>query len=158
MTTQPNWQPLVIGIVIPARPAGIWTRAVDYILGPRKIKISVNPASIWTLSLGTDRGPDGDPTQPQNLNQLPLLTSAPIGALIGKVGGSAADNTAPVISMPNTAPILPANVPTAFSVGSFCIFELSNTQRGSLFLTMNDAAAAFTQHSGQLLVDIFEAL
>jgi hypothetical protein len=46
-----------------------------------------------------------------------------------------------------------------FSIGSFCIIELPATeQKGSLFLTMNDAPAAFSQHAGQLIVTVFEAL
>jgi hypothetical protein len=155
--TEPNWQPLASAIVVNARPVGLWTRAVDYIAGPRKLKITVDATSTWTLG-SSNAGPDGDPNQTQNTNAPPLLPSALIGALIGKIGGSAADNTAPVISAAGLPPVAPIGVPTPFSIGSFCILEISASQKGSLFLTMNDIAAAFAQHSGELTVSVFEAL
>jgi len=155
--TEPNWQPLASAIVVNARPVGLWTRAVDYVAGPRKLKITADPTSTWTLG-SSNPGPDGDPNQSQNANALPLLPSALIGALIGKIGGSAADNTAPVVSTAGMPPVAPIGVPAPFSIGSFCILEISATQKGSLLLTMNDTAAAFAQHSGKLIVDIFEAL
>ena len=145
--TQPNWQPLASAIVVEARPVGLWTRAVDYIAGPRKLKITADPKSTWSLG-GSNAGPDGDSSQSQNPNAPPLLPSALIGALIAKVGGSAADNTAPVLSTAGIPPVAPVGLPIPLSIGSFCIFEISATQRGSLFLTMNDTAVAFAQHSG----------
>lgn len=158
MVTQPNWQPLASGIIVLARPNALWTRVVDYIAGPRKLKIVSDPASNWTLVSGNSPGPDGDPAVPQNANALPLLASALLGALIGKIGGSGADNTAPGPA-PGAIQVSPAaTIPQPFSVGSFCIFELTPAQKGSLFLTMNDAPVAFSQHTGQLTVDIFEAL
>jgi hypothetical protein len=159
MITQPNWQSLASGVVVLARPAALWTRAVDYIAGPRKLKIVTDPASKWTLSAGNILGPDGDPAQSQNSAAPPLLPSALIGALICKIGGSAADNPAPVLTAGGTAPVAPIGIPVPISIGSFCIVELAATQqKGSLFLTMNDAPAAFSQHAGQLSVEIFEAL
>jgi hypothetical protein len=132
---------------------------VDYIVGPRKLKIVADPASNWTLSAGNILGPDGDPAQAQNSAALPLLPSALLGALICKIGGSAADNTAPVVTASLTSPVAPTVIPAPFSIGSFCIVELlAGQQKGSLFLTMNDAPAAFSQHAGQLIVEIFEAL
>ena len=157
--TQPNWQLLASGVVVPARPAALWTRAVDYVAGPRKLKFVTDSASNWTLSSGNIQGPDGDPAQAQNTNLPSLLPSALIGALICKIGGSAADNTAPVVITAGTTPIPPAGIPVPFSIGTFCIIELpAIQQKGSLFLTMNDAPAAFSQHAGQLIVTVFEAL
>ena len=159
MITPPNWQSLASGVIVLARPVALWTRAVDYVAGPRKLKIVADPASNWMLSAGNLPGPDGDPAQTQNNTAPPLLPSALIGALICKIGGSAADNTAPVLTAGGTAPVAPSGIPIPFSIGSFCIVELLATQqKGPLFLTMNDAPAAFSQHAGQLIVDIFEAL
>jgi len=159
MITQPNWQPLASGVVVPARPIALWTRVVDYVVGPRKLKFVAAQASSWTLSAANIQGPDGDPAQTVNPNALPLLQSALIGALICKIGGSAADNTTPVASAVGGVPAIPTGIPVPFAVGSFCIVELqAGQQKGSLFLTMNDAPAQFSQHAGQLTVDIFEAL
>jgi hypothetical protein len=155
--TEPNWQPLASTIVVNARPVGLWTRAVDYVAGPRKLKITADPTLAWTLG-SSSTGPDGDPNQSPNANALPLLPSALLGSLIAKIGGSAADNTAPVVSAAGLPPVAPIGVPTPFSIGSFCILEIPATQKGSLFLTMNDTAGAFAQHSGSLTVNIFEAL
>ena len=156
--TQPNWQSLVSGIVVPARPAALWTRAIDYVAGVRKLKITVAAGLVWTVVGGSDVGADGDPGLPQNSTVPPLLPSALIGSLIGKIGGSAADNTAPVVTIAGSPATPVSGVPTPFSVGSFCIIELTAAQKGSLFLTMNDAPAAFGAHAGQLTVDIYEAL
>jgi len=156
--TQPDWKPLQSGIVVLARPAALWTRAVDYVAGVRKLKITVATGLVWTAVAGANVGADGDPGLPQNPNAPPLLPSALIGALIGKIGGSAADNTAPVVTIPGSPATAGTGVPTPFSVGSFCIIELTAGQKGSLFLTMNDAPAAFGGHTGQLTVDLYEAL
>ena len=159
MVTQPNWQLLVSKVDVPARPDALWTRAVDYIAGPRKLKIVSDPGSNWAIASGNTLGPDGDPALPQNANALPLLGSALLGALIGKVGGSGADNTSPSPALAGSLQVSPgATVPQPFSIGSFCILELLATQKGSLFLTMNDAPVTFSQHTGHVTVDIFEAM
>ena len=130
--TQPNWQSLASGIVVPARPTGgLWTRALDYVAGPRKLKIVAHAGSAWTLLPGCRPGPDGDRSQLANASALTLLPSALPGALIGKFGGSATDNTTP------PAPLNPGMPPApsaAFSVGSFYVVELaSNATKGPLF-------------------------
>jgi hypothetical protein len=157
ITTQPNWQPLASDIVVPARPSGLWTRVVDYVAGPRKLKIVAKPGVTWTLSAGVAPGPDGDLagiTDPATATSL--FPAALRGALIGKIGGSAADNTTP-IGIPG-ALTHPATVPTPFPVGSFCVVEIAGDKRGPLFLTMNDAPSTFDQHVGQMVVNIFCAL
>lgn len=131
--TRPNWQSLASGIVVPARPVALWTRAVDYVAGPIKLKIKSDPICNCTAATGSTPGPDGDPTQLQSTTAPPLLPSALIGALIAKIGGSAADSTAPVFLASGTLPVAAVGFPTPVSVGSFCIFDLLPHKRGLSF-------------------------
>ena len=149
-----RWQPLAT-VVGRAKPVGLWTRALDYVAGPRKLKFVVRDGAQWLPVAGAPCAATGaqstpDPTKPA------LLTSALVGALIGKVGGSAADITAPEVTAAGN--VARTGIPTPFSIGDFCIVELAATQKGALFLTMNDALDFFKDHDGEITVDVFEAL
>jgi hypothetical protein len=66
----------------------LWTMAEDYIQGPVKLKIEVvGPAATWQFAAGTYCDACGTMRNDPNA----LLPAAPIGALIGKLGGGTAD-------------------------------------------------------------------
>jgi hypothetical protein len=75
--------------------------------------------------------------------------AAPRGALIARIGGSTADQGADSASPP-------ARI--VFSIGRKCIFTVPTAPAGSLFLGVNDAPAHMAEVTGQLFVNIFEAL
>jgi hypothetical protein len=155
--TKPNWQTLVSDVAVLARPSGLWTLAVEYVAGPRKVKIVARPKETWKISADVSSGADGDLSGSTDPSAGTCLFPAVLrGALIGKIGGSAADNTVPV-GTPGAA-MHPTTIPTPFAVGSFCIIDILAEKRGSLFLTMNDAPASFAQHEGQIVVDIYYAI
>jgi hypothetical protein len=142
---QPNWRSVVKDYVVPARPeGGLWTIAVEYLIGPRKLKITAR--GDWSLNGSRTCGPDGDETASGGIGGC-LTDTAPRGCLIGKIGGGTADLKASVLPL-----------------GRFAVIELPDpagatapVPRGGLFLTMNDEPSAFSRHEGSLIVDIWEA-
>lgn len=102
----------------------------------------------WSLS----------PTEQVNANGLPvmasrtslLLSTAPRGALIGKIGGSTADVPAA------TDAADPESHQRLFAVGAFCVVEVG-AKGGPLFLTMNDDLGNFNRHHGILHVTVEES-
>lgn len=122
-------------IAVPARPAsGLWTLVRTYVHGPHIIRIEA--AGLWCPVAGLDAcGPDG--LQHWAFGRDRLLTKkAPLGALIGKIGGS--------------------NLTTdddIFVVGSMAVLTIDKVS-GPLFLTINDAPGCFDDNTGELQVTI----
>jgi hypothetical protein len=140
----PSWQ-LIKTMEVPAKPEGLWLLALEYISGPKTFKIEA--CGSWKYS---DKiapcGPDGDPGSLVDKSQC-LFADAPIGALLGKIGGSSA-------SMKEAK---------VFPVGLFCVVELpsketENAVKGPLYFSMNDHLAGFADNDGQLTVSIYEAV
>jgi hypothetical protein len=162
--TQPNWRSLVSNVVVSAKPAGLWTKVVDFVAGPRRLKIVARAGATWNLSAGRATGPDGDRAQTvagleasTSMPAKPLLFPAALaGSLIGKIGGGAADNTAPVVSPAGAVPAV--GVSTPFPVSAFGTVAVTAQVEGPLYLTMNDCVSNFDEHSGEIVVDIFEAV
>jgi hypothetical protein len=165
---KPNWREIA-RLKIEAKPNGLWTLACDYVTGPKKLRIHVP-----LVSGGDDKSPDKRPQQKWKHGQAEtdscaadgnlgadvsptncLCPSAPVGALIGKIGGSSADRTggagpSPVIGSPPSIQVFP--------VGSFCILDLKEDSKGALFLTMNNEVKGFSNHSGFIEIIVEEAL
>jgi hypothetical protein len=89
---------------------------------------------------------DGDLSHPPTPSVTLPLARAARGALIGRIGGSTADETPDDKSM------------LLFAVGRLCVLQVPDDKRGSLFLAVNDRAEAAVQIQGSLEVEIFEAL
>jgi hypothetical protein len=128
-----------------------------------KIEVVVDPARQAAQGTWTPRGyaqpctADGDFTGgargdvPQQ--GTPLLSSAPVGALIARLGGSAADLTLD-LGTPGTVP--PARI--GFAVGRVCVFSVPQFPIGSLFLGINDDVTRMAAVKGSLLVNVYEGL
>lgn len=143
---QPIWREVVKDREVSARPeGGLWTVVIEYVTGPRKLKIGAR--GHWALSASQRCGPDGDEMASGGVSGC-LSDAAPRGCLIAKVGGGTADLKARV-----------------HAIGRFAIIELpdpgeasgATSPRGAFFLTMNDEPSAFQRHEGMLIVDIWEA-
>jgi hypothetical protein len=76
--------------VVLAHPTGLWTRIIGYLHGPATIKIEAKDGQ-WSYSESptTQCGADGDPDSLLARTRC-LLPTAPVGALVGKTGGSTA--------------------------------------------------------------------
>lgn len=106
-----------------------------------------------------------------------LCATAPMGALLGKLGGSNVDDTSSGAAAPaagasptdqanaalaalaaaNVAPAATAGGSTSsgtFPVGTYCVIPVPAGYTGPLFLTMNDRPAGFENHGGSLAVEI----
>jgi hypothetical protein len=129
--------------VVEARGLTLWTIALRWLPGPAKVQFEVDAMTTWVPRDGERCGATGL----YELDANALLPAAPIGALIGRIGGGNADG--PVTA---TSPA-PAGT-RQFAVGTFAVIDVKDTESGALFLTMNDTLAGFRQHSGHLRVRI----
>jgi hypothetical protein len=160
---EPVWREIVTRLNVPKSKGIIWTVALDYVAPESLLKIQVCGSTVvggtlfgdgrW-LPLGfaapcTADGDVGDTCRGSLPAPVPLLASAPVGALIGKIGGSSADITADTGNPPSRI---------LFSVGRQCVLLVPQTVVGSLFLGINDAAARLGGVEGSLLVNVSTAV
>jgi hypothetical protein len=120
-------------VEIPARPSnGIWTPARAYLSTGTILRIEAS--GQWQPLPGTACGAEGLQHWAYGRDRL-LTKSAPLGALIGKIGGSnvyAADTDILVI-------------------GGLCVLKLDKSE-GPLYLTINDAPDSFDDNDGFITV------
>jgi hypothetical protein len=158
---QPTWQKIVSELFVP-EPHKQWKLALEVLRTGRLIRVEVvvDPSrappetGMWRpFGFASECSADGDfmgtaaGTPPPNGE--PLLAGAPRGALIGKIGGSTADQTLDASATPSRI---------VFSIGRKCIFAVPKDPVGSLFLGVNDAPARMAEVTGRLLVDIYEGI
>jgi hypothetical protein len=158
---QPMWRKIVPELKVPEAAGQPWTLALEVLTAGRIMKLEV---VVDTTRAPPERGEwtpkdfsaackaDGDFTGTARPNPpvgTPLVASASLGALIARIGGSTADQTAD--GGQNPARII-------FSVGRKCIFTVPTAPTGSLFLGVNDDPSRMTGLTGHLLVDIYEAI
>lgn len=162
---QPTWRKIVDRMTIPQDQGTAWTRVLDYVTPGKLMKIEVVIDAKATPAINGKWKPadfqsectaDGDysGTEPVGKPQRAdaLLSNAPLGALIGRIGGSAADKSV-------DAPVPPATPNRlVFSVGRHCVFSVPTTPIGALYLSVNDNSPNTLKLSGNLVVDVFEAL
>ena len=146
-------------VSVAARPlTGLWTLVplqIDSTV--LRVRITAPDKESWQYGESGERcGPGGVRKRGVDC----LCMRAPLGALIGKFGGSNADDT----SLPDTAAVgslgvapwvaPPINQLLVFPVGSFCEIPVPNTSGGMLFLTINDNVSRFGFHDGSLEVQV----
>src|SRR5262249_38033156 len=132
-----------------------WTPALDY-LSPGKtyrIEVRVLPAAApdqpaqeqkWTPESAGECTADGNMTAERSDSLL--VTTAPVGALLAKIGGGSAD-------------VKPAaDKVTVFAAGRHCVFTAAADKTGALYLGVNDTSASLARVTGQLQVTLSEAL
>lgn len=135
--TEPAWLPLKLKTdKIVAKPDALWTLVCEYIKGPMKLKIEAT--GTWEYSPTKSCGPDG--SRQAGFLADALNPSAPLGTLIGKVGGS------------------PADKPTSsFVAGSFVVVVLDDKAEGALYFTMNDQISHFEEHAKEVTITVQQA-
>jgi hypothetical protein len=143
--TEPAW--IDIGAAeIFAKPIGLWNDTKIFVEGPGLLRIEVIPEEVesqiqpsWFYSLKYKHQCTANGDQRSLIPLKRCLTEkAPVGALIGKVGGSVADRGGDAI----------------FLVGSFCVIEIPSERRGPLFLTINDLVDGYTDNDGSLKISV----
>jgi hypothetical protein len=120
-------------VEIPARPrSGIWTPARGYLAAGTILRIEAS--GEWRPLPNTSCGADGLRHWAYGRDRL-LTKNAPIGTLIGKLGGS-------------NAFAVDADIVV---IGGLCILRLEKNE-GPLYLTINDAPDGFDDNDGFLTV------
>jgi hypothetical protein len=157
----PIWRKVVNELTVP-EPTKQWRMALEVLTATKVMMIEVvlDPSrkppeeGTWTPSgFAAACSADGDfsgvalGAQPA-MGTL-LVPSAPLGALIGRIGGSTTDQTVDSSATPSRV---------LFSVGRKCVFVVPSSPTGSLFLGVNDAPSRMAAVTGRLLVNIFEAV
>lgn len=131
-----TWAEIKDGITVPAKPAGIWTWALDYVKGPALIQIEAT--GDWSYTSSKKKcGPDGDLNAFMRPDST-ILPGAPVGALIVKIGGSTAG----------------ANDGSVHIAGSRGLVQIDDKISGPVFLTINDELSGLADNDGQLTVKI----
>jgi hypothetical protein len=131
-----DWADTKDSIEIKAKPDGIWTLAYDYVKGPALVQIEADD-SEWQYAPGKKCKADGDLSSMLSSKDS-ILPSAPVGALIAKVGGS-------------TAGISDGRL---FVAGKKCLLQLDQNTSGPIFLTINDQLTGMQNNDGVLKVTI----
>ncbi|HET7436907.1 MAG TPA: hypothetical protein VFN10_19520 [Thermoanaerobaculia bacterium] len=135
---QKGWIKVGETVEIPAKPAAIWTKVLDYV--PLNTVLKLEATEKWEYADGVKCGPDGAVANKLKLD--PLSNVAPIGALIGRIGGS-------------TATIPKGDESGIFAVGSFAV--VSVPAAGPLFLTINLAPSQYPTTTDTIKVTIYES-
>lgn len=135
-----KWLPLGT-FKVPAKPGGLWTLIAEYIPENTLLKIAANENAIWSYTTRTAQGcgPDGDLTShipPANC----LVETAPAGCLVGKIGGSSADDGT-----------------ETFACGAFIVYLVATDKAGPLYLTINDEKAGYDDNHGEIEVTVSTA-
>lgn len=123
-------------VTIPAKPAdGIWTLVRTYVSGPTILRLEATGAWRPDADLPSCTA-DGLRHWAYGREML-LTKKAPLGALIGKFGGSscAAEDT------------------DVFVIGSVTVLTIEKAV-GPLYMTINDAPNHFDDNEGELTVRI----
>lgn len=135
----PNWKSIWKGKVS-SKPSGLWTIILDFVPPQKKVKFAPKADGKWNYKPDGNCGPDGNLTELNDTTDY-ISQEAPVGALIGKLGGSTVGKEGKI-----------------FTVGRFCVVETKDDMSGALFLTMNDAPSSFANHQGDLEVEVFVAM
>jgi hypothetical protein len=159
---QPIWRKIVSELSVP-EPQKQWKLALDAVTVGKLMMIEVviapgrNPPETgsWTpqdfvAACSADGDLSGEARGATTPTGTPLVSSAPLGALIARIGGSTADQTL------DTSTTTPSRI--VFSVGCRCVFTVPNSPTGSLYLGVNDDPSRMAHVAGHLLVNIHEAV
>ena len=124
-----KWSTL-LNVTWPAQVIEVpWVMVLDDLWGTTGY-LRLKTTGLWTPLAGLpDCGPDGLAGQPFPEDRL-VLTDCPVGALIGRVGGSSAAVRA-------TTPATDAGESKPFVIGSYVVFKLPDKVVGPLFLGFN---------------------
>ena len=137
MTGQ-RWQQVVENGKVPARPdGGLWTFFDEIVNGPCLIKIEAEGEWHYAEEPEAKCGPDGQTASYISSSRC-ANPKGPVGALIGKIGGSTADT----------------GDETSFVVGRFCVHKHSEGT-GALFLTINDVPSGYEDNQGEVTVQVY---
>jgi hypothetical protein len=158
--TQPNWN-LVEIVKVDAKPQGFWNVAISFVPGPRLLRFRVVDKDSAGATVPTEWTVRNDAVPPvlcsgngvgAGENRATYLCpAAPLGALIGKLGGS------PIDIPDGTTAATPFGTKKVFPIGNYCVIPVAAADSGPLYLTINDELRGFEKHAGALYVEMHDA-
>jgi hypothetical protein len=124
--------PFIYCSTVPAKPDSLWTLIHPYIPGPVLLRIEAGDER-WGYAPGRDAfcWADGDACA-LVARTLCLAKTAPVGTLIGKVGGSSAGTSDGQI----------------FVIGKSCVVRIDDG--GPLYMTINDTFDGMSNNVGHM--------
>lgn len=125
-------------VTVKAKPDGTWTFVDVLWSAPLRLQFAAAAGQKWNYSASGQCTADGDPQSLIDPART-ILGSGPVGAIIGKIGGSSAGAS---------------DGAATFLVGSRCAFETKADWRGILYLTINDEPRGMGNNSGEIEVVI----
>lgn len=136
-----TWTRLTTGFTVPAKPRGLWTLVLDYVDAPATLKIVAADDATWSYTPGIWCDADGDLTA-MIARARCLLEKGPVGALIGKLGGSTAGS----------------DDGTLFLAGQSCVVNVAQGNGGPLYLTINDEITGLGNNAGTISVEVLRSI
>lgn len=132
-----GWVVVEEKVLVKAKPDGVWTLAREWIDGPAVLKFEAGDGEwFYAEADGSKAKADGHLSSLLAAKNC-LLPSAPVGALIGKIGGSSAAVSDGAL----------------FVVGKFTLVEIDKS-KGPIYLTINDELTGFGNNRGEITVKI----
>jgi hypothetical protein len=130
-----NWTALEPTFSLPAGKAfdAPWTPACADFGAATWIRITATGAWSWSAGACSRARPDG-PVADIQCQLTAIMDTAPLGALIGKFGGSSAAAIPPAATVP-PAPGLCADTP--FLIGGSCVVQVPKDAIGPLYIALN---------------------
>ena len=124
-------------VIVKAKPEGIWTFVELLWTAPLRLEF-VAKDQKWSFAPTNQCKADGDLLAMIDPARS-ILGSGPIGAVIGKIGGSSAGAKDGVAT---------------FLVGQYLAIETKPEWKGALFLTINDDPKGFQNNDGSIEVEV----
>lgn len=124
-------------VKVKAKPDGVWTLALEWVNGPAVLKFEAGDEEWFYAEHDTSKARADGHLASLLATKNCLLPSAPVAALIGKIGGSSAG----------------AADGTVFVVGKFCLVEIDKS-KGPVYLTINDELTGLGNNRGEISVKI----
>jgi hypothetical protein len=129
-----DWAEVKSDISIEARMDGAWTVAWSYVKGPALMQIEASDET-WEYAPGKKCSANGDLISMLSAQDT-VLPAAPVGSMIGKIGGS-------------TVGFKDGRL---FVCGKLCMIEIDQSTSGPVFLNINDELTGMQNNKGTIKV------
>jgi len=131
----PTWIKISDAKIAP-RPSRPWIKVLDYVAANTRLKIEAK--GTWQYGTWVF-GPEGS-ADPILTASACLSTTAPVGALLGKIGGSTSGRDEAKI----------------YTLGDWGLIETDDKTAGPLFLAVNVPAGTAPVSADELSVEIYD--
>jgi hypothetical protein len=128
-----------------------WIRVCEAWTSTGVKHLQITAEGRWKQEQILECQPDGLQKQPFPTDKLPVV-DCPVGALIGKFGGSSS-SLGPASALPGTPPS-PLPEGKAFAIGSYCLVAVPANSLGPLFVSFNLPLNSSPVHIDELTITV----